>query len=712
MTNSNDSTTRHQSVRFCRWQFNFADDSLQEVAEDGRLIATDLDNICKKTLAYLIRNSERVVNSEELLNNVWGVKGVTYERISRAMSVIRTTLGDTPTTPKYIKTVSKLGYQFIGDISVVDQDGDAAGEPSELKNRLKLFSVSIFILLMIYLVVMAGYRFISTSTSSLTATDLSENLIYPHNFSLNPNSDSIVFVRGHLIGAPVAGADLVVKDLNTHDTIPLVKNNPEEYLFVPAWHPTKPNVIAYKRFKPGKLCEIHVVTLNPLNKSIENRADPITCSSKLLFIGFMDWSADGEHILYTDYAPASSNMAIFRVNTRTRNIDQLTSAPSSSVGDYYARPSRKGSELIYLRDVSRTVSQLWTMDLDSLEQKLQYTFPGKVYPKSIDFAKDGENYIYQDQNGVFTEINRNTMNLKAISSPTPMVDSFKMSNDGRLYAASMVPEQALVVSINNPFVKDIGTPTPVAFSNFYSVNPDSTKPNVFFIETIKGSELWLDNKDGSKKLLKRFETNHFNVKAFFSNDGDRMVVVIGDQIWLSNLQDKLSLLSQDGQILIRPSWGSDPSVVYAIDTENDWDLLAIDTNTLKQTKYLSGVSFFKQSPDGKFEIVVKFNSNDILLKDNSDNSVKNLEMPDYLNSKDLKVFFNGNYAYVKCAKCTYADYTKAQVILRVDLTTKDVELRTFEVSGNSREFAVSEDGSTFFLDSQTNRQLYKMTVLQ
>lgn len=68
-------------------------------------------------LIYLIDHRERVVEREELLNNVWGYD---FMGESRALDVhirsLRAKLSDDGN--HYIKTIRSVGYRFIGDQSV------------------------------------------------------------------------------------------------------------------------------------------------------------------------------------------------------------------------------------------------------------------------------------------------------------------------------------------------------------------------------------------------------------------------------------------------------------------------------------------------------------------------------------------------------------------------------------------------------------------
>ena len=62
-------------------------------------------------LVHLLKNSDRIVPANELLETFWTDRVVEESTIHRHISQIRTALGDSAKEAKYIKTVSKRGYQ-------------------------------------------------------------------------------------------------------------------------------------------------------------------------------------------------------------------------------------------------------------------------------------------------------------------------------------------------------------------------------------------------------------------------------------------------------------------------------------------------------------------------------------------------------------------------------------------------------------------------
>ena len=67
-------------------------------------------------LWYLIEHRDRVVPREELLEQLWAGTSVTSNSLTQCVNEARKVLGDDPKESRFIRTVAKSGYQFIGPI--------------------------------------------------------------------------------------------------------------------------------------------------------------------------------------------------------------------------------------------------------------------------------------------------------------------------------------------------------------------------------------------------------------------------------------------------------------------------------------------------------------------------------------------------------------------------------------------------------------------
>jgi DNA-binding winged helix-turn-helix (wHTH) protein len=80
-------------------------------------------------LCALARAPRMLVTKNALLDAVWGHRFVTESVLKSAISEVRAALGDDPRAPRYIETVSRRGYRFIGAAAGAPSRSAAAVEP-------------------------------------------------------------------------------------------------------------------------------------------------------------------------------------------------------------------------------------------------------------------------------------------------------------------------------------------------------------------------------------------------------------------------------------------------------------------------------------------------------------------------------------------------------------------------------------------------------
>ncbi len=72
-----------------------------------------------QVLVYLLEHRERLVTKNELIEYVWGQTSVTDNALEQCLAEIRKALGDDSRNPRFIKTVPRTGYCFIGQVEEV-----------------------------------------------------------------------------------------------------------------------------------------------------------------------------------------------------------------------------------------------------------------------------------------------------------------------------------------------------------------------------------------------------------------------------------------------------------------------------------------------------------------------------------------------------------------------------------------------------------------
>jgi TolB-like protein/DNA-binding winged helix-turn-helix (wHTH) protein/Tfp pilus assembly protein PilF len=81
-------------------------------------------------LVCLVRNRSRVVPKQELLDAVWGDTAVTENTLTQRIKEIRGALDDDPQEPRCIRTVSRVGYQFVAEIVADMEEAPRPPDPT------------------------------------------------------------------------------------------------------------------------------------------------------------------------------------------------------------------------------------------------------------------------------------------------------------------------------------------------------------------------------------------------------------------------------------------------------------------------------------------------------------------------------------------------------------------------------------------------------
>ncbi len=105
------SASSHEHYRFGEFELEPAACELRRNGRPVALTSRSLD-----VLVYLIRNRPRPVSRAELLRALWPNVRVASGSLSQAVWEIRKALGNSSTSPGFIKTLRGYGYRFAGPL--------------------------------------------------------------------------------------------------------------------------------------------------------------------------------------------------------------------------------------------------------------------------------------------------------------------------------------------------------------------------------------------------------------------------------------------------------------------------------------------------------------------------------------------------------------------------------------------------------------------
>jgi DNA-binding winged helix-turn-helix (wHTH) protein/Flp pilus assembly protein TadD len=116
------------------------DRAAYRVLEDGRPL--DLTPKLLDLLLHLIENAGNLVTKEALLEALWPDANVTDNALAQAVSELRQALGDEAGDPRYIKTIARRGYRFVGAVEpVAPTDEPSIAEPDRAPEDLRSIAV-------------------------------------------------------------------------------------------------------------------------------------------------------------------------------------------------------------------------------------------------------------------------------------------------------------------------------------------------------------------------------------------------------------------------------------------------------------------------------------------------------------------------------------------------------------------------------------------
>jgi TolB-like protein/Flp pilus assembly protein TadD len=107
------------------------DTDKRELRSGARLIDTEPQVF--DVLVYLLKNHERVVSKDDLIDTVWNGRVVSDSTLTSRINAARTAIGDSGSSQALIRTVPRKGIRFIGEVRAEVGSSDPApadGQPA------------------------------------------------------------------------------------------------------------------------------------------------------------------------------------------------------------------------------------------------------------------------------------------------------------------------------------------------------------------------------------------------------------------------------------------------------------------------------------------------------------------------------------------------------------------------------------------------------
>lgn len=614
------SSKPEQHLKVGDWWYLPQQDKLVKFSDSGEITATaDLDNLCQKAVNYFIVNAGRLITRDEILADVWGVRDVSDGRISRVIRVLRVALGDDSREPTYIETIPKRGFRFIAPVAAVllAQGSDlhtapvefsptpfipenAAAQPRPTLLR-KLGLISLIGCALLYL----GWRYLYLPLQEQHITPfarfdpISSMIGLEYNAAVSPDGQYMVY--NHLL-PDYETAELVLQNLQNFETRVLLSG--KDLLSGPTWSPDGQK-IAYQHIRDEEQCEIRIITFDATKTTQISDELLTTCGAKSLG-GRLSWSPDGAYLVYPQIPDGLQHSVLMLYPFAGGKQEQLTTPPQTSQGDFAVRFSKKGDQLAFIRDDGGSAGQIWLMDLASRSSRMLLQLSGS-YPMNIDWYDNDSKIIYPTSSATLSVVDVNTGQTDVLFNTFDSAADTLVSRQGRIYSTVGQYRKTNILKVENPLFH--GQPvTEQVFQSSRSesiaeINPIEGGPAAVLTSRSGLPQIWLYYADGRQQQISNFTETIISKSMEFSPDGRHLLAGIGNAVWLFKEGEAPLKITNADQSAREPSWSHDGKFVYFSSSNHGrWQIMRVNISTLEQELYAPELDYFKESPDGQYQV--------------------------------------------------------------------------------------------------------------
>ena len=461
------------------------------------------------TLEILLRNRERIVPKQELLNTIWPGCHVEEANLTQSISVLRKALGEPDSGTKYIATFPRQGYRFIGKVEeveeVVEQPASAPtalppGQGPALGRGLRYAWVLGLVLLSLTLLAVA--RLVRTRPrapelgSQRAITHLPGRQYQP---SLSPDGTRVAFVSHGDLEGPLR---IRVLDL-AETSAPRVIGTGDGDAFSPAWSPDG-RWLAYLHAQ-GKTVTVvlQLVAGKPQNLT---EIAPESCG---VVARRLDWSPDGRFLAVSTKSAPEAPFRIELIHIAEKRRTVLTTPPELSDGDFQPRFSPDGTKLAFVR--ARSVSTMEVLYVPIPGGDSVDVTDSREPCGDVDWTPDSRSLLFTRETGGKSRLCRVPLpaggkraKWEPIGEPADGLAQFSVSrHSGRLVLANAQPDQNIWrakldarhgISAWERWIASAG-------QDFFAVYSPDARRIAFLSDRSGDQQLWIKESDGRERQL-------------------------------------------------------------------------------------------------------------------------------------------------------------------------------------------------------------------
>lgn len=530
-----------------------------------------------QVLAALLENPGKVVTREELVRKLWpdGVF-VDYDRgLNAAVARLRQSLSDSAESPRYIETVARRGYRFLGTIESesapvpIDVPTPAVDVPTPAVRKRWVVPVAlagvVTVAVALVWLVSAGR---GLEPDEFQTVPLTSEPGYESNPSFSPDGSQVAFEWNQGKGGP----HIYVKVTGAGNPVRLTSSEAAEV--GPSWS-RDGRQIAFLRARPGQNGQPAILTLCvvPAVGGVERCVIDVTIPFWVYRTPLhrLDWMPDNRHVVVSGALTPRGGEQLLLVDMETGRGTPLMKSPNDELsGDREPSVSPDGRRIAFTRGTLSVSEYLYVLPLTA-------DFRPAGEPIRLTSDKNSQSPVWISHGreilflraGRLSRIPANGGALRAIPSVRSAVTPAVSQSGSLAFAVGYADSNIWRLDLGN-----LGAPpkapliASTARDQDAQYSPDGTR--IALQSTRSGySEIWVCDSDGGRcAMLTNFARPYITGSPRWSPDGSRIAFdsAAGGgsfQIYVVDAKGgSARRLSSEGENGAIPSWSRDGKSIY------------------------------------------------------------------------------------------------------------------------------------------------------
>ena len=371
-----------------------------------------------RVLALLLDRAGELVSREELKQALWqdSEYGDFDQGLNVAIKKIRTALGDSSDTPRFIETWAKKGYRLIAPVTVLDVEAAlstvAAVEPPKVEKSARVPRWAIALVIG-FCVLLSGWWLARRPKSyslgvfgpvpSFRIAPLTGSLGFEMDPQFSPDGKQIAYVW---TGSKKDPPGIFVKVLGAGNPVRLLPPQENVAHIMATWSPDGRFIACVRRVHPVLPPGDEKTKSSVVQRMLAMQSNPPECGVYLLpaiggeekklfdvsFIESLRWSPDGQWFLISAAAGRTEPTALWRYSLDGTKRRQLTVPVKGFRGDSNPTFSPDGKWISFVRNWSSGGSDIFIIPASGGAPR-RVTNDAQ-YIEGMSFSPDGKEIIF------------------------------------------------------------------------------------------------------------------------------------------------------------------------------------------------------------------------------------------------------------------------------------------------------------------------------